>query len=170
VTAPLGRARDDRAELRFGAVLAVSGVVIARASAALPAIPAQAYGPGFFPMWVGIALAVCGVLMASRTLLVNRARSASTAQSAAPARGGLSPRAVLALAWLVIGLGLVALLLETVGFLLCMPAFMLGYLWLVGEPVLRSVLTTAVAMSLVYGGFAKLLKVPLPLGWLQGTL
>jgi hypothetical protein len=43
--------------------------------------------------------------------------------------------------WLIIGLVLVAWLLETVGFLLCMPVFMLGFLWLVGEPLRRSVLS-----------------------------
>jgi hypothetical protein len=69
----------------------------------------------------------------------------------------------------VLGLGAVALWLEVVGFLLCMPVFMLGYLWLVGEPARRSVLTTAVAMALVYWSFVRLLKVPLPLGWLEGT-
>lgn len=168
---PLRGARGDRAEIVFGAVLAVAGLVIARTAAALPTIPSQAYGSGFFPMWVGIALAVCGVLLVGRILLGRRIPPATTASPAALAEGvGPSPRAVLAVAWLVIGLVLVAWLLETMGFLLCMPVFMLAYLWLVGEPLRRSVLTTAVAMAVVYWGFAKLLKVPLPLGWLQGLL
>ena len=161
--------RARRAEQAFGAVLAVAGVVIARASAVLPAIPAQAYGPGFFPMWVGIALAVCGVLMAGRAWLGAAGPLASPGPSSPPLGLGPSWRGVLAIAWLGLGLGAVALWLEVVGFLLCMPGFMLGYLWLVGEPVRRSVLTTAVAMALVYWGFARLLKVPLPLGWLEGT-
>ncbi len=161
--------RSARSDLVFGAVLAGTGVVIARAASALPAIPAQAYGPGFFPMWVGIALAVCGVLITGRALLGLRGRPGMRVSSASPAGSGLSVRAVSAVAWLVIGLALMAGYLETVGFLLCMPVFMLGYLRLVGEPLPRSVLTTAVAMALVYWGFAKLLKVPLPLGWLQGV-
>jgi putative tricarboxylic transport membrane protein len=166
---PLRGARGDRADIVFGAVLAIAGLVIARSAAALPTIPSQAYGPGFFPMWVGIALAVCGVLMVGRILMGRRIPPAVTELPAAPPEGvGLSPRAVLAVAWLIIGLVLVAWLLETVGFLLCMPVFMLGFLWLVGEPLRRSVSTTAVAMAVVYWGFAKLLKVPLPLGWLQG--
>ena len=164
---PAVRAR--RAEQAFGAVLAVAGVVIARASAVLPAIPAQAYGPGFFPMWVGIALAVCGVLMAGRAWLGAAGPLASPEPSSPPLGLGPSWRGVLAIAWLVLGLGAVALWLEVVGFLLCMPVFMLGYLWLVGEPARRSVLTTAVAMALVYWSFVRLLKVPLPLGWLEGT-
>ncbi len=168
-SAGLTPVRGDRADLVFGAVLAGAGVAIARAAAALPAIPAQAYGPGFFPMWVGIALAICGLLMAGRVLLGRRVRLAAIASSAPPEAVGLSRRAAWAAAWLVIGLALVAQLLETVGFLLCMPIFMLGYLGLVGEPLRRSVLTTAAAMALVYWGFARLLKVPLPLGWLQGV-
>jgi hypothetical protein len=118
---------------------------------------------------VGIALAVCGVLMAGRAWLGAAGPLASPEPSSPPLGLGPSWRGVLAIAWLVLGLGAVALWLEVVGFLLCMPVFMLGYLWLVGEPVRRSVLTTAVAMALVYWGFARLLKVPLPLGWLEGT-
>lgn len=163
---PAVRAR--RAERAFGAVLAVTGVVIARASAALPSIPAQAYGPGFFPMWVGIALAACGVLLAGRTWWAAAGPPVSPGPAASSPRVIPSWRGVLGIAWLVLGLGAVALWLEVVGFLLCMPVFMLGYLWLAGEPVRRSVLTTAVSMAVVYWGFAKWLKVPLPLGWLEG--
>jgi putative tricarboxylic transport membrane protein len=168
-------ARERRVDQAFGAVLAVAGVVIARSAAALPTIPAQAYGPGFFPMWVGIALAVCGVLIAGRTWLGGEWRTASpvaspvTPASCASSSGGRSWRAWLAMSWMVLGLGAVALFLETVGFLLCMPVFMLGYLWLAGEPLRRSALTTAVAMALVYWGFARLLRVPLPQGWLEGV-
>lgn len=160
--------RAQRAERAFGAVLAVAGVVIARASAVLPAIPAQAYGPGFFPMWVGIALAACGVLMAGRTWWGAAGPPASTGPTASSPGVNPSWRGALGIVWLVLGLGAVALWLEVVGFLLCMPVFMLGYLWLAGEPVRRSLLTTAVSMAVVYWGFAKWLKVPLPLGWLEG--
>lgn len=165
-----------RADLWFGLVLAVAGVWIAWAAAALPSIPAQAYGPGFFPMWVGAGLAACGGWMALRAVR-GRARPAAPSPHASagepPAQRGpalSATRTALAILWLVLGLAVVAALIERVGFLVCMPVFMLGFLGLVGEPLWRSLLVTLSSTTVVYWGFAKLLKVPVPLGWLQGLV
>ncbi len=164
------------ADLWFGLVLAVAGVWIARVAEALPAIPAQAYGPGFFPMWVGVGLAACGGWMALRAVR-GRARPAAPSPQALagelPAQRGpalSATRTALAILWLVLGLAVVAALIERVGFLVCMPVFMLGFLGLVGEPLWRSLLVTLSSTIVVYWGFAKLLKVPVPLGWLQGLV
>ncbi len=168
--------RRAGADLWFGLVLAVAGVWIAWAAQALPAIPAQAYGPGFFPLWVGVGLAACGAWMALRAVAVRAAPADAGTPAPAGTPGlapeqGLSPlRTRLAMAWVVIGLAIVAALIERVGFLVCVPVFMLGFLGLVGEPLWRSLLVTLSSTTVVYWGFAKLLKVPVPLGWLQGLV
>jgi putative tricarboxylic transport membrane protein len=187
VTQPGQAARSPRgpgADLGFGLALSVAGAWIAWVAGGLPAIPAQAYGPGFFPMWVGIGLAACGVGMVWRALAgrVPAAAASPSPQVALPAQDGAAPtlpvapppvsalRIRLAIAWMLLGLALVGFLLERVGFLVCMPVFMLGFLGLVGEPWRRSLLTTAASTAIVYFSFAKLLKVPVPAGWLQGFI
>lgn len=175
--------RSSRADLAFGLALSVAGIWIAWVAGRLPAIPAQAYGPGFFPMWVGIGLAGCGVAMVWRALAgrMPPAGASVRAQASMPAQdraAGILPpappvsalRIRLAIAWMLLGLTLVGFLLERVGFLVCMPVFMLVFLGLVGEPWRRSLLTTAASTAIVYFGFAKLLKVPVPAGWLQGLI
>lgn len=178
-----GSHRSPGTDLAFGLALSVTGAWIAWVAGGLPAIPAQAYGPGFFPMWVGIGLAGCGVTMvwralASRTLPADAgarppgalAGHDDAASSPPPVPPVSALRIRFAIAWMLAGLTLVGFLLERVGFLVCMPVFMLVFLGLVGEPWRRSLLTTAASTAIVFVGFSKFLKVPVPAGWLQGLL
>jgi putative tricarboxylic transport membrane protein len=186
VTTPVTTASSPRSpgtDLAFGLALSVAGTWIAWVAGGLPAIPAQAYGPGFFPMWVGIGLAGCGVAMVWRALASRTppADAGARDQGSLPWQDGAAStpppappvsalRTRLAIAWMLVGLTLVGFLLERVGFLVCMPVFMLVFLGLVGEPWRRSLLTTAASTAIVYVGFAKFLKVPVPAGWLQGFI
>ena len=178
-----GSPRSPGTDLVFGLVLSIAGALIAWVAGGMPAIPAQAYGPGFFPMWVGIGLAGCGVAMVWRTLAgrASPGDAGAGVQASIPSQDGtpsITPptppvsalRIRLAIGWMLLGLALVGFLLERVGFLVCMPVFMLVFLGLVGEPWRRSLLTAATSTAIVYYGFAKLLKVPVPAGWLQGIV
>jgi putative tricarboxylic transport membrane protein len=158
------RGLRDLQDLPFGLFLCCAGIVIASVARALPSIAAQAYGPGFFPSLLGVGLAACGLFMVVRSLLRWRRGRAAAAEPKAPI--GWHGRA--AMAWVIGGLALIALGLEAVGFLICVPVFMVGFLLIVGEAPLRSVLVSVCTTGLAYYAFAKLLKVQVPMGLLQG--
>ena len=153
-------------DLPFGLVLCAAGGVIASVANALPSIAAQAYGPGFFPSLVGVALAACGLIMVVRSLLEMRKRTVAT--PAQPDQPPISRRNLAAIAWVVGGLALIAFGMEAIGFLICVPVFMVGYMVIVGERLLWAVVLSLATTGLAYYAFAKLLKVQIPMGVLQG--
>lgn len=153
-------------DLPFGLVLCAVGGVIASVANALPSIAAQAYGPGFFPSLIGVALAACGLIMVVRSLL--QMRSGPAAASAAPGQAGIGRRNLAAIAWVVGGLALIAVGMQAIGFLICVPVFMVGYLVIVGERLPWAVVLSLVTTGITYYAFAKLLKVQIPMGVLQG--
>jgi putative tricarboxylic transport membrane protein len=153
-------------DLPFGLVLCVVGGVIASVARALPSIAAQAYGPGFFPSLLGVALAACGLIMVLRSLLQMRSRAAAAPAAAEPA--ALSRRNLAAIVWVIGGLAIIAVGLEAIGFLICVPVFMVGYMVIVGERLPWAVVLSLVTAGIAYYAFAKLLKVQIPMGVLQG--
>jgi hypothetical protein len=155
-------------DLAFGLVLCCAGGVIAVVARAMPSIAAQAYGPGFVPCLLGVALAACGLFMAGRALLQIRRR-----HEPAPVVANEPPiarRQLAAMAWVVGGLALIAFGMEKVGFLIAVPVFMIGFMVLVGERWLWSVVLSLATTAFAYYTFAKLLKVQIPMGVLQGLL
>jgi putative tricarboxylic transport membrane protein len=154
-------------DLPFGLVLCAVGGVVASVANALPSIAAQAYGPGFFPSLLGVALAACGLIMVVRSLLQMRSRPVSAAP-AVSAQPGTGRRNLAAIAWVVGGLAIIAVGLETIGFLICVPVFMIGYMAIVGERLPWAVVLSLVTTGIAYYAFAKLLKVQIPMGVLQG--
>jgi putative tricarboxylic transport membrane protein len=153
-------------DLPFGLVLCAVGGAVASVARALPSIAAQAYGPGFFPSLVGLVLAGCGLIMVVRSLLQMRGRpAAATAAHAAFPNGG---RNLAAIAWVVGGLALIAFGMQAIGFLICVPVFMVGYMVIVGERLLWSVVLSLGTTGIAYYAFARLLKVQIPMGVLQG--
>jgi putative tricarboxylic transport membrane protein len=197
-----------RVDVLLGVALTAAGLYIAHQSASLPKIPAQAYGPGFFPQLVGYALSASGVLMAARALGrhvrrgtgdpsadVDRAPSneasaertgnhqtgTGRASAGMPGQSNRSTSDTLkhadplnrdgpnwaAIVWVLAGLAGIAWAMNTVGFLIMVPIFLLGYLHLVGEPFLRSLLVVAASTTAAWYGFAVLLKVQIPPGLLE---
>ncbi len=209
---------SPRVDVLLGVALTAAGLYIAHQSASLPKIPAQAYGPGFFPQLVGYALSASGVLMAARALgrsfRSNRGNSsvsgdqtsddqtstdrASTDRASTdrtnddrtrigqlnagpPNESDRAPADMLehadtsnrdgpnwaAIVWVLAGLAGIAWAMNTVGFLIMVPIFLLGYLHLVGEPFLRSLLVVAASTTAAWYGFAVLLRVQIPPGLLE---
>lgn len=153
-------------DLAFGLVLCFAGVAIAVVARALPSIASQAYGPGFFPSLLAMGLAACGLIMVVRSLLQGRNRD--TTVTSGQVQPSIGRRNLGALAWVVGGLLLIALVMETVGFLICVPVFMVGFLVIVGERLVWSVVLSLVSTSIAYYAFATLLKVQIPMGLLVG--
>lgn len=153
-------------DLPFGLVLCFAGVAIAVVARALPSIASQAYGPGFFPSLLAMGLAACGLIMVARSILQMRSRYA-----AAPAgldQPSIGRRNLAALVWVVGGLTLIGVVMDTVGFLICVPVFMIGFLVILGERLVWSVVLSLASTSIAYYAFAKLLKVQVPMGLLDG--
>jgi putative tricarboxylic transport membrane protein len=204
---------SPRVDVLLGVALTAAGLYIAHQSASLPKIPAQAYGPGFFPQLVGYALSASGVLMAARALgrsfRSNRGNSSVSGDQTSddqtstdrastdrtnddrtrigqlnagpPNESDRAPADMLehagtsnrdgpnwaAIVWVLAGLAGIAWAMNTVGFLIMVPIFLLGYLHLVGEPFLRSLLVVAASTTAAWYGFAVLLRVQIPPGLLE---
>jgi putative tricarboxylic transport membrane protein len=155
-------------DLPFGLVLCFAGVAIAVVARALPSIASQAYGPGFFPSLLAMGLAACGLILVTRSILQMRSRYA-----VAPAgldQPSIGLRNLAALVCVVGGLSLIGVVMDTVGFLICVPVFMIVFLVILGERLAWSVVLSLVSTSIAYLAFAKLLKVQVPIGLLDGLL
>jgi hypothetical protein len=144
-----GGLRDDQVS---GAVLAIIGVVVALQSWKYPMGSLAEPGPGYLPFAFGSALAVFGALAA--------------------AAGGRSP----AFRWrhfgdgpkglaIVAGLAFAALALEQLGYRITIAVLLLYYLGVVERrPRIVTLILTLVVSIGTYYVFARLLRVPLPIG------
>lgn len=56
----------------FGALLLLFGGAIVLYARTFPDVPGHVYGPAAFPILIGAALALCGVLLVGRTVLAGR--------------------------------------------------------------------------------------------------
>ncbi|MBL0143184.1 MAG: tripartite tricarboxylate transporter TctB family protein [Betaproteobacteria bacterium] len=121
-------------------------------------------GAGYFPFWIGIALAVLGVLWFLMTLLARKTPESATPDDAAQA----SERRRLVLARLVPGVLLVlayAWLFERAGYFLSTVLFMVG--WQKGverEGWLKTAVVALLCAAAMYALFSFLLKGVLPTG------
>ena len=141
-----------------GAVLAGLGIYIVSEARAWEYLGPDGPGPGFFPLWYGMAIIALALLLVA-TGVAQRARE--------PAAEGVNWREIgrVVMAWL--GLAACVGLLKILGFLL---AFGLFNFFLIAvmyrRPVVRA-LAVAVGMSVgFYLLFPLALNVELPTGWL----
>lgn len=156
-------------DLPLGLFLCAAGGVIVNVARGLHSIAAQAYGPGFFPGLVGTGIAACGLFMVLRSLLRLRGpQAAAPTEADAPDASPIDRHNLAAMLWVVTGLALITVGMDTIGFLICVPVFMIGFLLLVGESALWSITLSLTTSGLAYYAFAKLLKVQIPLGLMQG--
>lgn len=116
-------------------------------------------GPGFFPRWLALLLALLGAALIVRASF---GRAAPVAEGFSPGRSGaLRVAAVLA------AVAVIALALETVGFPLIMLAASLGLMLTLGLRDARILLPVALAASFgTHLVFARWLGVQLPAGLL----
>lgn len=159
-TAQARRRQQSRLSAAVAAVVAVLGAVTIFGSLPLGYWTALGPGPGFFPLWLGILLAVLGAVWA-----VTEVRSW---RSDAPARTADDqeepPEYSLRIASaIVISLVVLATCLEVLGYQLSMLCFLLFHLLVLGKRgLLLSVVIAVVGSFGVFTVFTLLLGVPLP--------
>ncbi|MEI2417043.1 tripartite tricarboxylate transporter TctB family protein [Orrella sp. JC864] len=132
-----------------------------------PEVPGHYFGPGLFPSAIAAGFVLAGVLLMVRGARRRRAAPDPDGQPAA-ARTGAHGMAGAALA---VGAILAFIFLgETVGFqLLALATLSAFYLWAGRRwlEILLLPLLLTLALDLLFG---RLLRVPLPAGWLSGHL
>jgi putative tricarboxylic transport membrane protein len=147
-----------------GAFLIALGSVAAYAGSRLPPVPGQQIGPNVFPMVVGIGLVLCGALIALGVgyRFEEQAEADLAAHSEAPAQRAWW-RSLVAL----VPPGLLVfyvLAVERLGFLATAAAVVLAGALALGARLRLAVPLALVAPLGVHLVFAKLLRVPLPVG------
>jgi putative tricarboxylic transport membrane protein len=149
----------QRTDRWAGIGLALLALAVLWSARAFPDLPGQKLGAGFLPMLVGAGLLLCALALIARSL-----RARAYADEAAPRAPGSEH---FGSAWVVIGAVVAYLLLsERVGFLLIAPLCLMA-LCLAFRVAWRHALPWAVGSTLlVHVCFYKLLRVPLPWGWL----
>jgi len=146
-----------RAHMLAGAVLFLFAAYIARDALRLSYYTSLGPGPGFFPFWLAVLLAI-----ASLALIVQAARSGGGPLPAGffPDRGG-----ALRMGLIVAALVWVVLAMDWLGFPLALLTMYLAVLYGLGRRDVVLTLIVAVAGSAgVYYVFTRWLNVPLPAG------
>jgi putative tricarboxylic transport membrane protein len=151
------------------ALVALGGTVFVHVQR-FPSIPGQSVGPGAFPGVLGVALALCGVLLLVRGL---RARWAAGAGGGArppwvewPDWFG-APRQRLGFVVLVAVCLFYLLAAGRLGFIPCGTVFLTALMVVLQVRPGRALLLGVVMTLLIHHVFYKLLKVPLPWGLLE---
>jgi putative tricarboxylic transport membrane protein len=146
----------------FGAVLLVLGIVVLVHVQGFPRIPGQQFGPALFPGVVAAGLAICGVLLVASGL-----RQRAEAPWFRIADWVRSSQHVGAFAAIVGGVVAYILWADDVGFLLLAPVLLFVWLAVLGVRALPAALTAVIVACAIWFAFYKLLRVPLPWGWLK---
>jgi putative tricarboxylic transport membrane protein len=140
-----------------GVVLILYSAFIARQAIDLRLYTRLGPGPGFFPLWVSILLALLGVIILFQA---STTASDQLPEDFIPSRVGL-----LRVGAIITALAGGALLMEPLGFRLTMLGFLLFLLFVLGrENLLVTVLVALVGSFGTYYAFVELLKVQLPVG------
>jgi putative tricarboxylic transport membrane protein len=145
-----------------GAILIALAVVMIALTATFPPFAGQKYGPSLFPRLLGAGLILCGVLLILRGL---KGRRQGDALVSAPAWLAEPWRLVSFL--LVPGVTLLSILAwDKVGFVpITVLSLLAMFLWFRVRPA-TAVFSAIVATVLLQLFFGKVMRVPLPLGWL----
>jgi len=142
-----------------GVFLMALGAAAAYGGSRLPAVPGQDVGPAAFPMVIGSGLAICGTLVA---LGIGQSFEAPPEEDAPHTSHLFGLRALVPPALLLF----YVLAVDTLGFLLTAAAMVLALALTLGARPRLAVPIALVAPALVHLVFYKLLRVPLPTGWL----
>lgn len=151
-----------------GAGIALLGAIVFAAARQLPPMPGQQIGPSVFPSVIGLALALCGVLIAFgigksfEALDADEPMGAvgeSPVEAGKPAPGWTVLVPVALLLFYVAAVG-------TVGFVLVASVMVLVMALTLGARLKVALLLALLAPPFVHLIFAKLLRVPLAAGWL----
>jgi putative tricarboxylic transport membrane protein len=148
----------------FGAVFLLVGIVVVIHVQGFPRIPGQQVGPGLFPGLIATGLAACGVL-----LMVSGYRKRAAEPWYETAEWMRSGRHFVAFAAIVGGVVAYVFLANAVGFLIVSPLLLWMWFTVLGVPRRRAVIVAVVAALVIWYAFYKLLRVPLPWGFLTGV-
>lgn len=154
-----------RRELLVGALAIGGGGLVMWLAGQIRGMPGQPVSPGFMPATVGGAAMAVGAAMMLRAAL---GQVPPIDEEAAPADEPADEPALRAAAlWVMAGIAAISVLFEAVGFVPLLVTWIVGFLLLLGVPLLRAI-AFAVPLVLALGfTFSHLLGVPLPPGdWL----
>jgi putative tricarboxylic transport membrane protein len=148
----------------FGAVFLLVGIVVVIHVQGFPRIPGQQVGPGLFPGLIATGLAACGVL-----LMVSGYRKRAAEPWYETAEWMRSGRHFVAFAAIVGGVVAYVFLANAGGVLIVSPLLLWMWFTVLGVPRRRAVIVAVVATLVIWYAFYKLLRVPLPWGFLTGV-
>jgi putative tricarboxylic transport membrane protein len=148
----------------FGAVLLLLGVVVVVHVQAFPMIPGQQVGPALFPGLIAAGLAVCGAL-----LIVSGVRNRAAEPWYETADWMRSGRHFVSFVAIVGGVAAYVLVADAVGFLIVAPVLLWLWFTALGVRRLTAIVVAIAATFVIWYSFYKLLRVPLPWGWLTGV-
>jgi putative tricarboxylic transport membrane protein len=145
-----------------GAILIALALVMITLTATFPPFPGQKYGPSLFPRLLGAGMILCGALLIVRGL---KTRRGGEALVMAPQWLAEPWRLVSFL--LVPGVTLLSILAwDKIGFVpITLASLLAMFFWFRVRPA-TAVFGAIVATVLLQLFFGKLMRVPLPLGWL----
>jgi putative tricarboxylic transport membrane protein len=149
----------QRTDRWVGIALAALALAVLWSARAFPDVPGQKLGAAFLPMLVGAGLLLCALALIVRSL-----RGRAYADDDAPAAAG-SEHFGSSLVIIAAVLGYL-LLSERVGFLFIAPLCLLAVFLAFRVAWRRALLWAVGGTLLVHVCFYKLLRVPLPWGWL----
>lgn len=159
-TAEARRRQQSHLSAVVAAVVVLTGAVTIIGSLPLGYWTALGPGPGFFPLWLGILLAVLGVVWAVTEMRTWRAGAPARAADEDEEPPEYSLRTASAI---VISLVVLAACLEVLGYQLSMLFFLLFHLLVLGKRgLLLSIVVALVGSFGVFMIFTLLLGVPLP--------
>ncbi len=146
----------------FGAVLLAFSAAMTAYTRTFPEMPGQDYGPALFPVLIGVAFAICGVL-----LVVQGIRSRHHEPWFSPGEWASDPRRRLNFVLVVAALVLYITASDYLGFVPTAFFILALLLFRFGASLLTSVSIAAAATLVIHTLFARFLLVPLPWGLLQ---
>jgi putative tricarboxylic transport membrane protein len=145
-----------------GLATLVVGTVVAIAAWQFPPAPGQAFGPGGFPLLIGAALVICGLM------LVGAGRGERTTPLLTLRTDSAQPHALRNLSLVLGGVTFFALVIDVAGFFLTAVTLLVVLFAAFGVPRRWIVPLAAGITLLLHVIFYTLLRVPLPWGWLEG--
>ncbi|HEY3460036.1 MAG TPA: tripartite tricarboxylate transporter TctB family protein [Casimicrobiaceae bacterium] len=148
----------------WGALVVSLGIAILVAIRNFPTIPGQQFGPALFPGVIAVGLLICGAALVYKGL---SARTPGTPARWIAFDPWVRSRPQVVAFAVVIGVNVLYIaLVERVGFVLTAIAY-LSALFAVFRVRRRWIVPLAVVVTLaIHYAFYKLLRVPLPWGWL----
>jgi putative tricarboxylic transport membrane protein len=145
-----------------GLAVAALGVATVVGAVRLPPMPGQPIGPSAFPILIGAALCICGVLVALGVGRSFEAPEAGLTDAPSSNQPVAEWRVFIPVALLIFFL----LTVNTVGFVPVTALVVLIMAWQLGAKWRSTLLLAAVTPPLIHLIFARLLRVPLASGWL----